>query len=174
MSRIEKEIVVDAPLSRVYDQWTQFESFPHFMEGVESVVQETDKTLRWTADIGGQRRSWTAEIVDQTPDQRIAWRSTSGARNDGAVLFEPHGPDQTKIRLTVDVDPDGFVEQAGDALGFIDRRVGGDLDRFKSFIEERGVATGAWRGEIHGDEVRDEPSSMDATIETPIETSTRR
>ena len=173
MSRIEKEIVVDAPLSRVYDQWTQFESFPHFMEGVESVAQETDKTLRWTADVGGQRRSWTADIVDQTPDQRIAWRSTSGARNDGAVLFEPNGPDRTTIHLTVDVDPDGLVEQVGDALGFVDRRVGGDLDRFKSFIEERGVATGAWRGEIHGDDVRDDPSTTDATIETPTSTTRR-
>ena len=170
MSRIEQEIVVDAPVTHVYDQWTQFEQFPLFMDGVESVLQETDKSLQWTATIGGQQRSWTADIVDQTPDRRIAWRSTSGARNDGAVTFEPVGPDGTRVHLTVDVDPDGMVEQVGDALGFVERRVAGDLDNFKTFIEERGVATGGWRGEIHGDDVRSDPSTTGTATDprTPV------
>jgi uncharacterized membrane protein len=154
MSRFEHEIVVDAPIRQVYDQWTQFEEFPQYMEGVESVVQRDDKTLDWTAEIGGQRRSWSAEIKDQTPDTRIAWSSTSGTQNDGAVLFEPMGPNQTKVILRIDAEPEGFVESVGDALGFLERRTKGDLERFKEFIERRGAPTGAWRGEIHGDEVR--------------------
>ena len=153
MSRFEHSIEVDVPVRVAYDQWTQFESFPQFMEGVESVVQRDDKTLEWTASIGGQRRSWTAEIVDQTPDTRIAWQSTSGTKNAGAVLFEPLGPDRANVILRMDADPEGPIENAGDALGFLERRVKGDLERFKRFIERRGVETGAWRGEIHGDEV---------------------
>ena len=154
MSRFEHEITVDAPIRQVYDQWTQFEEFPQFMEGVESVVQRDDKTLDWTAEIGGQRRSWTAEIKDQTPDTRIAWSSTSGTQNDGAVLFEPLGPSQTKVILRIDAEPEGVIESVGDALGFLQRRTKGDLENFKKLMEERGVASGAWRGEIHGDEVR--------------------
>ena len=154
MSRFEHEIVIDAPVRQVYDQWTQFEEFPQFMEGVESVVQRDDKTLDWTAEIAGQRRSWTAEIKDQTPDTRIAWSATSGTQNDGAVLFEPMGPNQTKVILRIDAEPEGFVESAGDALGFLQRRTKADLERFKEFLESRGSATGAWRGEIHGEEVR--------------------
>ena len=170
MSRFEHEIIVDVPLRQAYDQWTQFEDFPSFMDGVESVVQEGDKTLRWVAEIGGQRRSWTADIVDQTPDRRIAWSSTSGTKNDGAVLFAPLGPDRTKVTLTIDAEPDGVVESVGDALGFVERQTKGDLERFKAFIEERARATGAWRGEIHGDEVR--PDGTGTTTETP--TATRR
>jgi uncharacterized membrane protein len=123
------------------------------MEGVHRVVQVTDKTLAWTAEIGGQRREWTAEIVDQTPDTRVAWRSTSGERNDGAVLFGSLPAGGTRIVLRMEVEPDGPVETIGTALGFLDRRIQGDLERFKEFVEKRGAATGAWRGEIHGDEV---------------------
>lgn len=154
MSRFEHTIDVDVPVREAYDQWTQFERFPEFMDGVESVVQRDDKTLDWTAEIGGQRRSWTAEIVDQTPDTRIAWSSTSGTRNDGAVLFQPISAGTTRITLKIDADPDGVVESVGDALGFLERRTKGDLDRFKTYMERRQVASGAWRGEIHGDEVR--------------------
>jgi uncharacterized membrane protein len=155
MSRFEHVITVDAPVREVYNQWTQFESFPSFMEGVEKVVQRDDRTLEWTASIAGQRRSWTAVITDQTPDVRVAWKSTSGADNAGAVLFEPAGTGQTQVTLRIDVDPEGFVENVGDKIGAVDRRVKGDLERFKEFIEGRGRATGAWRGEIHGQEVRD-------------------
>src|SRR5438105_9448097 len=156
MPRFESDIDVDVPVRSAYDQWTQFESFPRFMEGVESVVQLDDKNLRWTADIGGQRREWTATITDQTPDTRVAWKSTSGAENAGAVLFEPVGPNRTRITLKIDADPQGAVDTVGANAGLLERRVEGDLKRFKEFIESRGAPTGAWRGEIHGGEVRDE------------------
>ena len=154
MSRFEHVVTVDAPIREVYDQWTQFEDFPRFMEGVESVAQLDDRTLDWTAEIGGQRRRWTAEITDQTPDTRVAWKSTSGADNAGAVLFEAVDGDRTRITLRMDVEPEGLVESAGDALGFVERQTKGDLERFKQFIENRGQATGAWQGEIHGAEVK--------------------
>lgn len=150
MTRIKKSIEVDVPDRVAYDQWTQFEEFPAFMEGVDRVVQRDDRFLDWTATIGGQSRSWTAEIVDQTPDVRIAWKAVDGAENAGAVLFEPLGPERTRVNLTIDAEPEGPVETAGTALGFLDRRIQGDLERFKSFIEERREPTGAWRGEIHG------------------------
>jgi uncharacterized membrane protein len=153
MSRIEKTIVVEAPLEDVYAQWTQFEEFPRFMDGVDRVVQLDDQTLEWTATVAGREKRWTARIVDQTPDERIAWRGLDGAQNDGAVLFTPVDAGTTEIRLVVDADPEGVIEEAGDRLGFLDRRVSGDLDRFKAFIEERDRPTGSWDGEIHGDEV---------------------
>jgi uncharacterized membrane protein len=155
MSRFEHVITVDVPLRVAYDQWTQFESFPAFMEGIEKVVQRDDKTLEWTASIAGQRRTWTAEITDQTPDVRIAWKSTSGADNAGAVLFQPLDGQRTQITLKMDVDPEGVIENVGDAVGAVNRRVKGDLERFKEYIEGRQQPTGAWRGEIHGDDVRD-------------------
>jgi uncharacterized membrane protein len=156
MTRVEREIEVDVPVGVAYDQWTQFEEFPRFMDGVERVVQETDKVLRWTATVAGQRREWTAEIVDQTPDRRIAWKSRNGAGNSGAVLFTPLEAERTRIAVTIEAEPDDPVEAIGTGLGFLERRVEGDLERFKAFIEARGVATGAWRGEIHGDQVTDD------------------
>ena len=154
MPRFEDTIDVDVPVRIAYDQWTQFEEFPKFMEGVERVVQRDDKTLDWTATIAGQHKEWTAEITDQTPDVRIAWKSTRGDENAGAVLFSPLDSDRTRITLRLDADPEGAVETIGANLGFLERRVKGDLGRFKEFIESRGLPTGAWRGEIHGDEVR--------------------
>lgn len=156
MPRFESSIDVNVPVRIAYDHWTQFEAFPRFMEGVEKVVQRDDKTLHWTAEIAGQRKEWTAEITDQTPDRRIAWKSISGDENAGAVMFEPLGPDKTKITLKLDADPEGVVETIGAILGFLERRVNGDLERFKEFVESRAVPTGAWRGEIHGDRVRDD------------------
>jgi uncharacterized membrane protein len=153
MSRFEHTSSVDVPVREAYDQWTQFEQFPQFMDHVESVVQTSDKTLDWTVDIGGQRRTFSTEITDQTPDTRIAWRSTSGTKHAGAVLFRPLGSGSTEITLRIDTDPEGVVENVGDALGFTDRSVKGDLERFSTFIEDRRVATGAWRGEVHGAEV---------------------
>lgn len=150
MTRIQKSIEVGVPISSAYGQWTQFEEFPAFMEGVDSVVQRDDQFLDWTATIGGQTRSWSAKIVDQTPNVRIAWKAVEGAENAGAVLFTELGPDRTRVDLTLDVEPEGAVETAGTALGFLDRRIAGDLERFKSFIETRGQPTGAWEGEIHG------------------------
>jgi len=153
MPRFEDTIEVDVPVSTAYAQWTQFESFPEFMEGVESVVQNDAKTLTWTADVAGQRKEWTAEITDQTPDKRIAWKSTSGADNAGAVLFDSTSEGKTKVTLKMDADPEGIVETVGANLGFLERRVKGDLERFKTFIESRQRPTGEWTGEIHGDKV---------------------
>ncbi len=153
MARVEQSIEVDVPVNVAYDQWTQFEAFPQFMEGVLRVVQLDDKRLAWEAEVAGQKREWTAEIVDQTPNTRVAWRSTGGEKNDGAVLFHSLDAGRTKIDLTIEAEPDGPLENIGTALGFLDRRVKGDLERFKAFIEQRGAPTGAWRGEIHGDRV---------------------
>jgi uncharacterized membrane protein len=154
MPRFESSIEVDVPVRTAYDQWTQFEEFPRFMEGVERVVQRDDKTLAWTAEIAGQKKEWIAEITDQTPDVRVAWKSLAGDENAGAVLFQPLGADRTRVTLKLDADPEGPIETVGANLGFLERRVNGDLQRFKEFIESRGVPTGAWRGEIHGDHVR--------------------
>lgn len=154
MSRITEHVDVDVPIRAAYDQWTQFESFPEFMEGVERVVQLDDRTLDWTARIAGRTKHWRAQIVEQAPDRVIAWRSTDGARNDGRVTFEAMDPERTRIALDVDVEPEGTMEATGDALGFVSRRVKGDLDRFKEFIESRGQATGAWRGRVEDAQVR--------------------
>jgi uncharacterized membrane protein len=153
MSRFEATIDVDVPVAVAYDQWTQFESFPQFMDGVEKVEQLDDKTLDWTARIAGKTTSWRAEITDQTPETRIAWKSVDGTEHGGAVLFEALGDGSTRIVLRIDAEPDNPIEAVGDALGFLERRVKADLERFKAFIEERRTPTGAWSGEIHGDRV---------------------
>ncbi len=145
---VEESIEVKVPVRTAYDQWTQFETFPQFMEGVESVTQVDDTHLRWRADIAGVTRQWDAEITEQTPDQRIAWKATSGAENAGVVTFHRIDDETTKVMLQLDFEPEGVVEQAGDALGFVKRRATGDLGRFKEFIEARGAETGAWRGEV--------------------------
>jgi len=148
MSRISRSIEVDVPISTAYNQWTQFEEFPRFMEGVEKVVQLDDANLEWTAEIAGQRRTWRARITQQEPDQVIAWTSTSGARNGGTVRFDRLGDRSTTVHLELDVEPEGAVEKIGDLAGVIDRQVQGDLERFKDYIEGRQVETGAWRGKI--------------------------
>lgn len=150
METIEKTIEVDAPVSTVYNQWTQFEDFPKFMEGVDEVRQLDDRRMHWKADIGGKSKEWDAEIFEQIPDQRIAWRSMGGAMNSGMVNFEQLGANRTRIALRLNYEPEGFVENAGDFLGVVGRRVQGDLERFKQFIQLRGRESGGWRGEIHG------------------------
>ena len=149
MERIEKQIEVEAPLRAVYNQWTQFEEFPRFMDGIKSVRQLDDTHLRWQANIGGRDVEWDAEIIDQTPDRRIVWRSTSGARNGGKVEFEAVGETRTRVLVVMEYDPDGAIEHLGGALGVPARRVEADLERFKKFIESRGTETGEWRGEVH-------------------------
>jgi len=148
--KVEAEVEVDVPASVAYNQWTQFEEFPQFMEGVESVEQLDDKRLRWVAQIAGKRKEWTAEISEQQPDRCIAWHSTSGARNAGRVDFEPLGADRCRVHLVLDYEPESTLESAGDALGLVKRKVKADMERFKKFIESRGVESGAWRGRIHG------------------------
>jgi uncharacterized membrane protein len=147
MSNIEKSIDVNVPVHTAYNQWTQFEEFPRFMEGIESIKQLDDKRLHWQAKIGGKTKEWDATITEQVPDQRIAWRSTSGAANAGVVTFHRLADDQTRVTLQMDYDPEGMVENIGDAIGVADSRVQGDLKRFKEFIESRGHETGAWRSE---------------------------
>ncbi len=148
MERIEKSIEVDVPLTIAYDQWTQFEDFPHFMEGVQEVKQLDERRLFWAADIAGKRVNWEAEIYEQIPDSRIAWRSISGAPNAGAINFQSLGPNQTRVSLVIEYQPMGAVEKVGDALGLVSLRVENDLRRFKDFIERRGAPSGAWRGAI--------------------------
>jgi uncharacterized membrane protein len=159
MHQVSKTIDVNAPVGDVYDQWTQFEEFPRFMAGVQRVVQVDDKHLEWTATVAGREKTWTAEITDQTPDTRIAWKSTSGAENAGAVLFETLDPDRTRVTLKLVADPDGVVETVGANLGFLERRVKGDLERFRDHLASTGGVSGGWRGEIHGDAVREAPES---------------
>ncbi|QZY30598.1 SRPBCC family protein [Nocardioides coralli] len=149
MSTIEKSVTVDVPVRTAYDQWTQFESFPQFMDGVESVEQRDDRHLFWKASIAGVDREWEAEIVDQTPDERISWRATDGTTNHGTVSFAAEDPTKSRVTLRLEFEPEGIVEKAGDALNVVDRRAAGDLERFKEFIESRGAESGAWRGEVN-------------------------
>jgi uncharacterized membrane protein len=154
VSTIEQSIDVDVPVRTAYNQWTQFEDFPRFMEGVDQVHQLSDTRLHWVAKIAGAEREWDAEITEQTPDQRIAWKATSGAQNNGVVTLHRIGDSQTRVMLQLEFDPEGFVEKAGDALGFVRSRTHGDLERFKEFIESEGRETGAWRGEVGQDPTR--------------------
>ena len=147
-STIEKSIEVNVPVHTAYNQWTQFEEFPRFMEGVEQVTQLDDKRLHWCANIGGVQKEWDAKITEQIPDERVAWHNTTGPYNAGAVTFHRVGDNKTRIMLQMDYNPEGFVENVGDALGAVSSRVSGDLTRFKEFIESRGTETGAWRGEV--------------------------
>lgn len=148
MSTIEKSIDVHVPVRTAYNQWTQFEEFPRFMEGIESVRQLDDTHLHFVANVGGRTKEWDAEITEQTPDQRIAWREVAGAPNAGVVTFHRIAADKTRVMLQLDYDPEGIVENVGDALGVVSSRVTGDLERFRDFIETRGRETGGWRGEV--------------------------
>ena len=148
MSTLEKSIEVNVPVRTSYNQWTQFEEFPRFMEGVKEVKQLDDTRLHWKAEIAGQEKEWDAEITEQTPDQRIAWTSRGGAINGGVVTFHRLSDVTSKVMLQLEYDPQGFVENVGDALGVVSSRVQGDLERFKEFIEKRGHETGGWRGQV--------------------------
>jgi uncharacterized membrane protein len=148
MSTIEESVELDVPVRTAYNQWTQFEDFPRFMEGVETVQQLDDTHLHWVAEIAGVRREWDAEITEQLPDDRIAWRSTDGTGNAGVVTFHHLDTSRSKVMLQLEFEPEGFAETVGDALGFVRRRAAGDLERFKGLIEERGRESGAWRGAV--------------------------
>jgi len=148
-STIEKSIEVNVPVRVAYNQWTQFEDFPLFMEGIKQVKQIGEKKTLWVAEVGFKEKQWEADIIEQVPDTRIAWRNSTGVANVGIVSFIPLDGDRTKVTARITYHPESFVEQAGDFLGFVSRRVEGDLERYKKFIEERGHATGGWRGEIH-------------------------
>jgi uncharacterized membrane protein len=155
MSTIEQSVDVHVPVRTAYNQWTQFEAFPRFMEGVKEVRQLDDKRLHWVAEIGGQTREWEAQIPEQIPDERIAWTSTGGeVMHAGVVTFHRLDDDKTRVMLQLGFEPKNFGEKTADALGIVKRRVKGDMERFKEFIESRGRETGAWRGEI------DQPSNI--------------
>jgi uncharacterized membrane protein len=170
METIEKCIEVEAPLQTVYNQWTQFEKFPEFMEGVEQVDQLDDKHLHWIAKVAGTRKEWDAEIVEQVPDERIAWKSTTGAPNSGVVHFRPMDHTRTVVTLRMNYEPEGAMEAAGDALGLFSRRVEGDLERFRNFIQKQKTETGAWRGRIHRGEVKSN-ESVSAPLQSRNEAS---
>ena len=148
MSVIEKSIEINVPVRAAYNQWTQFEEFPKFMEGVKQVKQLDDKHLHWKAEIGGKEKEWKAEITEQIPDERIAWTSRGGTINAGVVTFHRLSDSKSKVMLQMEYDPQGFVEHVGDAVGVVTQRVQGDLERFKQYIENRGQETGAWRGTV--------------------------
>jgi ribosome-associated toxin RatA of RatAB toxin-antitoxin module len=147
-TQVTKTLTVNVPVSRAYNQWTQFEEFPHFMGGVQSVTQLSDDRLQWVAEIAGVRREWEARILEQVPDRKVAWAATEGATNAGAVTFEDLGGDQTSVTLFLEYEPEGLVEKAGDVLGVVGRQAESDLQRFKEFIEAEGYATGGWRGTV--------------------------
>ena len=153
MANIERSIEVGVPVRTAYDQWTQFEEFPQFMDGVESITQTDDTHLHWKTKIGGKEKEFDAVISEQTPDQRIAWESEGGPEHAGVVTFHRISDDTTRIMLQMDYTPEGPLEKAGDLLGVVERRVKGDLERFKQLIEARGAGgeSGAWRGEVQQD-----------------------
>ena len=148
MSTIEQSVEVCVPLSTAYNQWTQFEEFPRFMEGIEEVRQLDDTHLHWVADFGGRRHEWDAQVTEQKPDERVARRNTDGKENAGAVTFHRIDDSTTRVMVQMDFVPEGVVEKVGDAIGAPDRRVKGDLQRFKEMIESRGRESGAWRGQV--------------------------
>ncbi|MFJ7906659.1 SRPBCC family protein [Kitasatospora sp. NPDC096204] len=149
MSMVKESVDVDVPLGAVYNQWTLFEEFPRFMEGVDSVTQLDDRHNHWRTSIGGVTREFDTEIVDQLPDERIAWRTVDGdVKQHGVVTFQRLDDAHTRVNMAIDFRPEGVAEKAGDALGMVDRRVKGDLRRFKDFVERRGGEEGGWRGRV--------------------------
>ncbi|HEX2027790.1 MAG TPA: SRPBCC family protein [Nitriliruptorales bacterium] len=150
-STIQESIQVGVPVRTAYNQWTQFEQFPRFMEGVDQVTQLDDTTLRWTAEIGGVQREWMAEITEQVPDQRVSWRAVGDLTHAGVVTFHRVDDTTTRVMLQMEIEPTDWKEAVADRLKLTDKRVEGDLKRFKEFIETRGRETGAWRGQVPRD-----------------------
>jgi len=155
MERIQKEFEISVPVRAAYDQWTQFEEFPRFMDGVEEVVQTDNTHLHWRVSVAGKQKEWDAEITEQVPDRVIAWRSVSGTPNAGQVRFEPIGADRTRVMFAMEYQPETAVEKAGDAVGVLSRKVDKTVEDFKEFIEQRGRETGGWRGEVHHGQEQD-------------------
>lgn len=149
MSQVAETIDVNVPVRTAYDQWTQFESFPEFMSGVESITQVDDTRNHWVTSVGGVKREFDTQITDQKPDERIEWQTVGGeTKHGGIVTFQVLDPNTTRITVNIEWQPEGFVEKVGDTIGADDRRVKADLKKFKHFIEERGADTGGWRGEV--------------------------
>jgi uncharacterized membrane protein len=153
MSKVQKSIEIDRPVTQVYNQWTQFEDFPAFMDGVEDVQQLTEDKLRWKTSIAGVDREFETEIIEQEPDQRISWRTEDGEDHTGAVTFDDLGGNATRVTVVMSYRPENWVEKVGDALNILDRRVEKDLERFKKLIEDEATASGGWRGRISSRDV---------------------
>ncbi len=151
MTSHETSLIVDRPVRTVYNQWTQFETFPRFMSGVERIDQISTTKTHWVTSVAGVKREFDAEITEQTPDQRVAWKSTDGSSHAGVVTFHRIDEGKTKVMMQLDVEPEGLVEKVGDHIGIVERQVEKDLARFKEFIEAQPAATGAWRGEVTQD-----------------------
>lgn len=145
---IEQSIDLEVPVRAAYDQWTRFEEFPSFMEGVEEIRQLDDRHLHWVAEIAGTRHEWDAEITEQLPDERVAWRNTDGKENAGVVTFHELDTDRTRIMVQIDYVPEGIKEKLGGAVNADERRVKADLERFKARVESQGAPEGGWRGEV--------------------------
>jgi uncharacterized membrane protein len=156
MPKVEDSIEVQVPVQQAYNQWTQFEEFPKFMEGIQSVQQLDDTHVQWVAEIRGESRQWTTEITEQQPDEKIAWKTIDGeVKNDGIVTFQQMGDNETRINVEMDVESQSAVENvAGDVMGIVKGQVHGDLERFKQLIETRDEETGAWRGEVQDGETK--------------------
>jgi uncharacterized membrane protein len=150
MPKIEDSIEVQVPVRQAYNQWTQFEEFPEFMDGIQSVQQLDDTHVHWVAEIRGESREWTTQITEQQPDKKVAWKTIAGqVKNDGVVTFEQVAEGQTRVNVQMDVEGESTAENvAGDLLGVVKSQVRGDLERFKQLIEKRDEETGAWRGEV--------------------------
>jgi len=160
MANVDTKVTVDVPRETAYNQWTQFEEFPRFMEGIQEVQQLSDERLFWVAEMGGERKEWYAHITRQVPNEVLAWESEGGVVNNGTIIFKDDEPGKTEIEVHMQYEPEDFKEKAGDALGFVSRKVTADMKRFKDFIEERGHETGAWRGEIIHGATNDEQSQL--------------
>jgi uncharacterized membrane protein len=148
-TKVEETVVVNLPVTTVYNQWTQFEEFPHFMGGIKQITQLSDDRLEWVAEIGGIRRQWEARILEQVPDRKVSWAATEGATNAGSVTFEDLGG-TTRVALVLEYEPEGLVEKVGDKLNVVENQAKADLQRFKEFVESESYATGAWRGAVVG------------------------
>jgi len=149
---IEESIEVNVPVSTAYNQWTQFEDFPLFMEGVDHVQQLDDTRLHWVATIGGKTAEWDAKILEQHPDKQISWISEDGKKTRGTVTFEPIGDNKTRVHLSMSYQAEGPAETLGSAAGLDALRIRRDLERFKELVESRGTESGAWRGEVSAGE----------------------
>lgn len=148
MAQITESIDVAVPVRTAYNQWTQFEEFPRFMDGVEEIRQTDDTHLHWVAEFGGKREEWDAEVTEQHPDERVAWTARSGKGNAGVVTFHRLAEDSTRVTVQMDWEPEGVLENVGATLGFDSRQVSKDLGRFKEMIEDRSTESGGWRGEV--------------------------
>jgi uncharacterized membrane protein len=164
-TNVVQTVDVAVPVSTAYNQWTQFETFPKFMEGVERIEQVTPTRTHWVTKIAGVQREFDAEITEQRPDERVAWRTDHGTHQAGVVTFHRIDDRRTRVTLQLEHEPEGVVEKAGDALGIVQRRVKGDLEHFKEFIEARGHEEGAWRGEVgRSPQTRPTPGDMPGSL----------